>query len=126
MTDCIFKAGEEYVTRDGGKARIYATDSGGQLPIHGAVTMAGDCQWYINEWTSSGRYLASEAPHPNDLMPPKRVAWVNLYQGVEGDFGWAFGPKEECEKAAQEQKFADRIACIRVEYVPGQFDEEES
>lgn len=32
-----FEPGKEYKTRDGRKVRIYATDAGGEYPIHGAV-----------------------------------------------------------------------------------------
>lgn len=54
----LWQAGCTYETRDGGTARIYATDGGGVYPIHGAVY--GDGIWLSASWTASGLHYDGE------------------------------------------------------------------
>ena len=53
-------------TRDGGKARVYATDGGGVYPSHGAIYY--NSRWIQQEWTSMGNYFLSEGDHHRDLI----------------------------------------------------------
>lgn len=81
MTDCKFTAGETYRTRDGREARIYATDGGGEYPIHGAVPNKANWEMYC--WRADGAFCMSL--HGADLMPPKREVWIALYRNFDGD-----------------------------------------
>ncbi len=76
-----FKAGETYQTRDGRKARIYATDGVGNHPIHGA--MKGRDGWSQMLWSADGKYIYRMQENC-DLMPPKRRVWVTICQYDDG------------------------------------------
>lgn len=53
MADDLFiQAGKEYRTRDGRRARIYASDGAGER-IHGAVLMSNG--WYNMSWRTDGQ-----------------------------------------------------------------------
>ena len=76
----IFKPGEGYTTRgyETGlspyPARVYANDTGGTYPIHGAILQDGE--WKSHVWTSEGRSNLNIGT-PLDLMPPKpREVWI--------------------------------------------------
>lgn len=56
-------------TRDGREARIYATDGGGDFPIHGASL--NDGQWSAECWMRDGRLLGRSVKSEGDLLPPK-------------------------------------------------------
>lgn len=47
---------KKYRTRDGKEARVYATDAGGDYPIHGAVKDDDDT-WNTKCWTEGGRNM---------------------------------------------------------------------
>lgn len=51
-------------------------------------------------------------------VPERRVVWVNMHFGSTP--GRAYVSKGQADEAASPA----RIACVRVEYEPGQFDEE--
>jgi hypothetical protein len=65
------KPGEIWLRRDGGKARIYATNCSDTYPIHGATESDG--QWFVNVWTANGSYSASERNAAYDLI--RRYDW---------------------------------------------------
>lgn len=57
--------------RDGGKARIYATDGAGGYPIHGAAWIG--TRWVLREWTREG-FTLPDAPHcPSSIVGP----WID-------------------------------------------------
>ena len=60
-----------YMTRDGRKVRIYATDGGGLYPVHGAYLRLDG--WFCEVWTEYGDFLLS-GPNSLDLIEvkPKR------------------------------------------------------
>lgn len=66
----VIEAGRHYVTRSGLRSRVYAVDSGGGFPIHGAV--CSPSRWALEKWTDSGRTYIDEE-HPNDLIAP----WID-------------------------------------------------
>jgi hypothetical protein len=110
-----FKPGETYKTRDGREARVYAVDGGrNQNIIHGALLMDG--AWLSQTWSSDGRMIKGNLC-PEDLMPPKRGLWVNVYDG--GAVSYGFACRDDADASAGEY----RIARIRVEYTEGQFDD---
>ena len=55
-----------YTTRDGRAVRIYATDAGGDYPIHGS-TKEGD-NWGLDEWDADGYWCAVSPWDENDLI----------------------------------------------------------
>jgi hypothetical protein len=69
MTETIFKPGQEYRTRDGSRARVYAIDGGGDQPIHGAAMFNGE--WWVAGWMASGSYYMDGDTNDLDLMPPE-------------------------------------------------------
>ena len=59
-------------TRGGYLVRIYATDGGGEFPVHGAYwdDEESGC-WEPNRWMEGGEYLAGRNPSPLDLIPKR-------------------------------------------------------
>lgn len=57
-----------YQTRDGRKARVYATDGYGMFPVHAAVKDA--CGWLNGSWPRDGK-TSSGRDNPSDLVPVK-------------------------------------------------------
>lgn len=107
-----FKAGETYRTRDGREVRIYATDGGGEWPIHGAFR-GNDGEWQIERWTAKGCEYEQTNPSAFDLMPPapkplKGECWLN----VDAD-GFIVGHRSRAK--ADVSAWDDRIACIRID-----------
>ncbi len=105
-------------TRDGRKVTIYTTTAPTEHPVHGYVEGWGGPTF----WTSGGLFLG-DAESDEDLInvpeapEPKRVVWLNMYlDGVGGPY--------PTKAAAQKWALEHRVACVRVEWTPGQFDEE--
>jgi hypothetical protein len=72
-----------YRTRDGHEVRIYAVDSGGAKPVHGAIR--NNELWDFHCWSSLGYWaLVSGAETPLDLIEVKprikRDVWVNVFE----------------------------------------------
>lgn len=64
-----FEVGKEYQTRDGRRVRIYATDAGGDYPIHAAVW--GNDRWHApDSWLADGGHSRTRQSDL-DLMPPE-------------------------------------------------------
>jgi hypothetical protein len=104
-------------TRDGRKVRILCTDRKDNRPIVGLVPGNGDEQIY--SWHACGNYVSNE--HCLDLInvPEKLVAYVNMYPR-NGMFSVEVSPtKPHADSVAT----SERIACIRVEYEVGQYDD---
>lgn len=77
----MIATGKHYTTRDGRTVRIYATDAGGNYPVHGAVWYAGLKEWMPVSWMVDGRRFVNESGV--DLVKPriKRTIWVAMYEG---------------------------------------------
>ena len=77
MTDLDPKPGETWLRRDGGKARIYATDGRGPHPIHGSAENPDG--WAISIWGRDGSIWGRDGnaggarQHPHDLI--RRYDW---------------------------------------------------
>lgn len=66
MTKIDAKPGDVWVTRAGGRMRVYATDGSIEYPIHGAYeTPKG---WISSTWTADGRYLDFKDESGYDLI----------------------------------------------------------
>ena len=72
-----------YRTRDGREVRIYATDGGGDYPVHGA--MLGHDGWQHFMWRVNGKsYFDDFDDKPTDIAECKprikRTVWLNVYE----------------------------------------------
>ena len=54
-------------TRDGREVRIYATDGGGDFPIHGAAREYSG--WCECSWCQNGRYFVDGDLSADDIIP---------------------------------------------------------
>ena len=114
MTDTKFVPGE-YRTRDGRKARVYATDGGAPWVLHGAVWHD---EWIAMQWRADGRDSCGSYGD-NDLMPPKLVRYLNIYR----DSPLITTSIYSNRAAADHHAGPERIACIRIEFEEGQYDD---
>lgn len=124
MTDCIFEPGKEYTTRDGRRARVYAVDGVAPYVVHGATYNRDMCAWEDDIWMADGKYHEGRGERPRDLLPLKCVMWVNVYEEQPTGALFVRGyPSHLCALNARHAN-APCIARVRVEFTPGQFDEE--
>lgn len=102
---------KQYKTRDGREVRIYATDGGGNFPVHGAIRK-GD-GWAACTWTADGRCYDSGEISDMDLVEVKprhkRTVWLNVYPPKYPTF--AFPSKPYADESAAE----GRIACLKID-----------
>jgi len=77
----MFEVGKEYKTRDGRMVRIYATDAGGDYPIHGAI-LSPDTRngWICESWDKDGKADTYQTSR-NDIMPPRREVFGIFKKG---------------------------------------------
>lgn len=70
-----------YKTRDGREVRIYATDGGGDYPVHGASKDSDG--WEFRTWTQDGKFQQHEGG-VSDLIEVKprikRTVWLCVYK----------------------------------------------
>lgn len=104
---------KKYKTRDGQDVRIYATDIGGDYPIHGAIR-AND-GWALTNWTKDGCYYAySQGVSSCDLVEVKprvqRTVWINVYKENFQGKPYVWPSKEK----AIEGRHDDCIATVEV------------
>lgn len=78
----MFEAGQEYKTRDGRRARVYAMDAGGSYPILGAFEEvdAHGAVWWPFHWTESGMAPSSKQTHGKDLISSRALDAAALDQ----------------------------------------------
>lgn len=106
---------KQYTTRSGLAVRIYATDGGGQYPVHGAIYKDG--HWFPSSWTSEGKHVIAQASSYDLIEVKPRIkakGWVNVYcESDDGDYalGAIYATKEEA--TIGQSDFA--IACIQIE-----------
>ena len=103
---------KQYRTRDGREVRIYATDGGGDYPVHGA--MLGHDGWQHFMWRVNGKsYFDDFDDKPTDIAECKprikRTVWLNVYDNEVIHGGWR--TKEE----AQGYHEKNRIACLKLD-----------
>ena len=99
-------------TRDGRKVRVLCTDGPRPYSICGYI----GSNVSPSTWRVDGSLVSCRGPDKADLInvPETRVGWVNMY------------PKypHTTRAAADDSADPTRIACVRVTYEVGQFDEE--
>ena len=81
MTDLIIETGK-VKTRDDQEVRIYATDAGGDYPVHGAVKT--DHGWESETWTLGGFYYADDPRGGGDLISIPQPQYFNIYTYLIG------------------------------------------
>ena len=81
MTDLILETGK-VKARNGCEVRIYATDAGGDYPVHGAVK--NNHGWEFETWTLEGFYYADGTQGDQDLVPTPQPQYFNVYQRPDG------------------------------------------
>lgn len=98
----------KYRTRDGREVRIYATDGGGDHPVHAAIKNTDG--WKGFQFQADGTWCEFETS--SDLIEVKpriqREVWANVYPDVA-----------EClyyttKKRADEGAVPSRIACVKL------------
>jgi len=103
-----------YKTRDGREVRIYATDGGGEYPVHGAYLCRGE--WRVEAWDEKGFWTDPDHEDNVDLIEVKprikREVWVNVYPDVR--FGQIFKTKAEADECHYCKKVDPRIACVKL------------
>ena len=107
-------------TRDGRKARILCTDKASEThPIIAEVFREGDDS-SVHIYMDSGMYVDG-ATHELDLIniPEKHVRYINFYD--DDITGTTMKYKSRAD--ADANAIPDRLACVRVEYEDGQFDD---
>ena len=103
-----------YRTRDGRPVRIYATDGGGDQPVHAAIKNPDG--WKGVQFQADGTWCEVETPADLIEVKPriKREFWVNVYRAKNGLEHWlAFELRDTADEAADEE-IDDRIACVKV------------
>lgn len=108
---------KQYQTRDGRKVRVLAVDFKHDVYcVVVAVPVAGGAE-VLYTYTATGcRHKGSPAGDDLIEIKPKHVMWVNVYPCRH--------PGAPTRVLADRASGPDRIACVRVEYAEGQFDEE--
>lgn len=74
----MIEMGKKYRTRDGREVRIYAVDSGGDNPVHGAIWDDARRVWDGEDWTDTGLWVA-DARSPEDLIEVLPEVTVRQY-----------------------------------------------
>lgn len=85
-TECTFKPGKKYKTRDGRDVIVYAvyTDNPEYARIHGAYLDP------LGMWVATWWYLDGSAGCRSailDLVPNKRVVYLNVWTNASGNIG---------------------------------------
>lgn len=113
----MFEVGQKVKTRCGKDATILATDIN-----HPTYTLAvrftpnGSDGEIVEAFTASGARTPFNR-HADDLVPPKVVRYVNVY------YGDAINESRAHADMAAGRSGGSRIACVRIEFTPGQMDE---
>jgi hypothetical protein len=95
-----FSKPETLQTRNGRPVRIYATDGGGNYPIHGA-TVDSKGLWFSTTWSESGSHSVEMTSELDIIPKPLRITgWVNVYKRGTTYF-ISNGPHGTKEKAAE-------------------------
>ena len=105
-------------TKDGRPARLLGTIKDRRYPKCVALLMIDDTE-IVKIFTEAGNLYSSGEPSVSDLknVPVKHVAYLNIYaDGVASHLNRAVAD-------AYAWPGLQRIACIRVEYTEGQYDD---
>lgn len=80
------EAGKQYVTRDGKRVRVFATDGGGVAPCLGAY-QSGRGVWYPMSWTEGGWVVRSGGQHVLDIVAEydwrQEIPWDHIHPDIK-------------------------------------------
>lgn len=112
--------GKEYQTRDGRKVRILCVDGPNDVyPVVGFIESSGP-----QTWAPDGAFRVSAGARGCDQdlvpVPVTNTVYVNVYRGTTPTFGGTYPSRAECDQAGTS---SGRVACVKVTYTEGQFDE---
>lgn len=106
-------------TREGVPVTLITRTGRGEYPVIGYIEPSTD----IASWTAEGNYLSNNGnEHSKDLVnaPVKFVRYVNVYQVPHADEEYTINrTRERADMRANNR----RIACVRIEFTEGQFDD---
>jgi hypothetical protein len=102
----------------GHRCRVFCTDLPGEYPVVVAVE-DWDGDWLIETYTLDGRLVAEQKSIRIRNVPEKGVRYLNVYPDETQIGNYAYFSRGEADRSACK----DRIACVRVEYTEGEFDE---
>lgn len=113
-----FEVGQMWRNRLGQKVMIVEVDIQDPWPVKGY----NYSNRKINEFGADGGYDVSWVDNDFDLVkewgdPKTGVKYINVY--YSGDFGSGEPTREKADEIAS----PSRLACVRVEWTEGQFDE---
>jgi len=116
MNNTPFEAGKTYKTRSGQEVYVFEVTEERIF----CKRKAG-YEWSGIDYYPNGRWYPGNHTSNLDLVRPKQVVWLNVYNNVEDTLyvGGSHDTKQEADKWAD----GDRKACIRIEVEQGQFDE---
>jgi hypothetical protein len=106
-------------TQDGRPVTLVLTDARGDFPLRGYIDDSED----MLSWTAEGKYYMSR-PDYRDLrnVPPKpleKTVYLNVYKDGDTLCAGSWNSRAEADSGM----CSDRVACIKVNLVEGQFDE---
>lgn len=104
-------------TLDGHPARVLATDLESPRPVVVAVTTEGRVRETVLLLDSDGSYDPGKPPMVRNVPPASVVRYFNVYRDN------MVSQEHDSRKQADHSAGPDRIACVRVEFKKGQFDE---
>lgn len=112
-------AGSEYLTRSGLRAVIYATDRGGDRPVHGAVWVAEKAEWSPTTWRANGRYASGDGVNSEWDIISARIS-VTVSQAALGAGLRAFAASQAVPDRTDIQHIQAGIAAAIEIYVAEQ------
>ena len=105
---------KKYKTKDGKDVILISDNGRGEYPIIGFI----HDDEYVKTWTKDGVFNIGVILNHLDIVEvkEKKVSYLNLHSNGSGI---VYPSREQ----ADQYNSCTRIACIRVEYEEGQFDE---
>ena len=99
---------KQYKTRSGLPVRIYATDGGGDYPVHGGLP-CGE-HWIMTCWTNEGKSVSHSQPELDLIEVKPRIQlteWFNIYRtGTQGGY--------RSRELADTYADTARVACLEI------------
>jgi hypothetical protein len=104
---------KKYKTRDGIDVELISDKGRGEYPIIGFI----HDDEYVKTWTKDGVFNIGIILNHLDIVEvkEKKSAYLNVYQNTVA--------AHDSKCLADNHAYETRIACVRVEYEEGQFDE---
>lgn len=124
MNELKLEVGKTYRTRDGHIVRIISVDRVGDdnHPVVGLCKKVADDNEMVLVFTATGRRDQGRGGGWDIVseIKPKKVGYVNIYDRYGGEYLISNSRKHADNRASSGKV---RVACVRIEYEEGQFDE---